>query len=265
VSAARMELIVNVIKKYCTSCGRVESSSWTIEEAYFPFYRTLYVEEGGAVFKDLLHEKILVANHLYLFPAKKYSITLDENKKFIHTWFHVYSNPFLFDDIIDFDIQQYPVLQRFIPLLVYLAKDNSLENEGKYFSAINDVVNALFNVLYVLQPFYKKLSPRIEMVVDYINKNIDKDLSNDELANIALLNKSYFIKLFTIECYVPPQKYILNLKIANAMEMFSKNMGLDEISKALGYLDSKSFSRAFKRIVGFSPSHYRKSTIIQGK
>lgn len=57
-----------------------------------------------------------------------------------------------------------------------------------------------------------------------------------------------------------PIEYFNSLKIAEAKKLLRREeLSVSRIADMLGYLSIHTFSRAFKRYVGFSPTEYRKS------
>ena len=71
------------------------------------------------------------------------------------------------------------------------------------------------------------------------------------------MSEVYFRKLFKKEYGIPPQKFIINLRIQNAIGLISTGYySLTDVAFASGYNDYKYFSTEFKKIIGISPSKY---------
>ena len=107
---------------------------------------------------------------------------------------------------------------------------------------------------------YNPESPhsKIQKSVDYLRKNYrNSDLSIKEIADQSFMSEVYFRKLFKEEYGISPQKYIINLRIQNAMSLISTGYySLKEVADMSGYTDYKYFSVEFKKIAGVSPSEY---------
>lgn len=99
---------------------------------------------------------------------------------------------------------------------------------------------------------------KIHNSVDYLLNNYKKsDLSIKEIADKSFMSEVYFRKLFKEEYGISPQKYIINLRIQNAIGLISTGYySLKEIAYMSGYNDYKYFSVEFKENVGVSPSKY---------
>ncbi len=99
----------------------------------------------------------------------------------------------------------------------------------------------------------KKLLP----VMEFISKNLDKTIKNEDLANIIGVSTVYFRKLFTQVYGVSPMNYVKALRIKKAKEMLRSDYGsLSDIAFSLGYSSIYEFSRDFKKHTGTPPSKY---------
>lgn len=100
---------------------------------------------------------------------------------------------------------------------------------------------------------YKKIAPAIE----YISQNYNKNITNDDLAELTGLSTVYFRKLFTSIMGVSPITYTHELRIQKAKEMLKSDYGtLTHVAQSLGYPNLYDFSRAFKNHTGVAPSKY---------
>jgi AraC-like DNA-binding protein len=99
---------------------------------------------------------------------------------------------------------------------------------------------------------------KIHNSIEYLLKNYKKrDLSIKEIADKSFISEVYFRRLFKKEYGISPQKYIVNLRIQNAIGLISAGYySLKEIAYMSGYKDYKYFSVEFKKKMGVSPSEY---------
>ena len=104
----------------------------------------------------------------------------------------------------------------------------------------------------------KSHSSKIRSSVEYLLKNYKKsDLSIKEIADKSFMSEVYFRRLFKKEYGVSPQKYIIDLRIQNAVGLISAGYySLEEVASMSGYNDYKYFSVEFKKKIGVSPSEY---------
>ncbi|WP_372650760.1 helix-turn-helix domain-containing protein [Draconibacterium sp.] len=100
---------------------------------------------------------------------------------------------------------------------------------------------------------------RILNSLAYIERNIDKDLSNSILAEEARMSTNAFIQLFSKETGMSPQKYIRQKRINQAcIILHHSNFSIDQVAYKTGFANRYHFSKIFKEISGFSPAQYKK-------
>ena len=120
------------------------------------------------------------------------------------------------------------------------------------------ILYEIFAECYTQNFVRKAQDSKIQKAVDFILANYKRsDLSIKEIAEKAFMSEVYFRKLFKNEYGISPQKYIIKLRIQNAVGLISAGYySLKEVAYMSGYHDYKYFSVEFKKIVGVSPSEY---------
>lgn len=100
----------------------------------------------------------------------------------------------------------------------------------------------------------------IEESLDYIEANLESDLSLDHLARHFNFSKYYFHRLFSAVMGLSLKQYILNRKLNASLFLIKQtDQSLTEIGSQLNFSTPAAFSRAFKRQYDVSPSSLRKS------
>jgi AraC-like DNA-binding protein len=100
--------------------------------------------------------------------------------------------------------------------------------------------------------------PRLHPVLVYIEHNLARRLTLAELARVVHLQPTYFSNLFSKHMGVPPMQFLNRRRVERAAaQLFQGKAMMEEIAKAVGFLDVHYFSRTFKRFMGLSPSQYR--------
>lgn len=117
-------------------------------------------------------------------------------------------------------------------------------------------------ILMLTQSMQKKYIPAIKQskltpATDYIAKNYNKTIRNDELAKLTGFSTVYFRKLFAEVYGISPIAYVSELRIKKAKEMLKSDYGsITDIAISLGYSNIYDFSRDFKKHTGVSPTRY---------
>ena len=101
-------------------------------------------------------------------------------------------------------------------------------------------------------------SSKLRQVIDYIQSNLERDLSLAQLANVAHVSSHHFGKLFKQSIGLTPHQYVLKCRIERAKKLLSdRKLTLTEISLATGFCHQSHFTNAFRRCTTLTPRQYR--------
>jgi len=100
---------------------------------------------------------------------------------------------------------------------------------------------------------------RIDRVIDRLNKQLEAELTLDDLAAIAGVSPFHFHRLYRAITGETPASTVRRLRLARAAGML-KNPGksVTEIAFDAGFESSQAFSKAFRRETGYSASELRR-------
>ncbi len=101
---------------------------------------------------------------------------------------------------------------------------------------------------------------RFDKVLDYIDRHLDEPLSVEQLSSVANFSKYHFHRQFSVYTGVNVFHYVqlLRLKRASYRLVFESHVRVIDIALQAGFENPESFSRAFKKAFGQSPSQFRK-------
>ena len=105
----------------------------------------------------------------------------------------------------------------------------------------------------------KKQLERLNTVLNYIQANYTRQISNRELADVIHLSEDRFNHLFKESMDMPPLQYINEIRIKKAMNLLKRKEGtVAEIAESVGFTDYNHFGRQFRRYYGCNPSEILK-------
>ena len=95
--------------------------------------------------------------------------------------------------------------------------------------------------------------------LEFISDNYDCNIHVQDISNYLGISRSRLCSLFQSHQGQTPQNYLLLFRMQKAQELLtSTNFGIQDISHQIGYPDSQTFSKAFRRVYHISPSEYQK-------
>lgn len=94
--------------------------------------------------------------------------------------------------------------------------------------------------------------------IEYIDGNLDKRLTLDQVSSKVYLSDYYFSKLFKRETGLSFSVYLNARKIQKAMILLKESdKSINDISDALGFTRLSYFSQTFKKYTGYAPTKFR--------
>lgn len=111
--------------------------------------------------------------------------------------------------------------------------------------------------MYYPAIFVHKKDTIFKIALEYINDNIENDISINELSNITNISKYHFIRIFRNQFGLSPHQYILNCKINKARAGLIRGLSPTYIAHQLGFFDVSHLNRIFKRSFGLTPKQFQ--------
>lgn len=97
-------------------------------------------------------------------------------------------------------------------------------------------------------------------IIFYMEENIGKQLTIEQICKDNLVGRSIVQKLFREHTNCGIIDYFSNMKITMAKQLIrDKQMNFTQIADSLGYTSIHYFSRQFKKVTGMTPSEYASS------
>jgi AraC-like DNA-binding protein len=101
---------------------------------------------------------------------------------------------------------------------------------------------------------------RIERTIEVMANNLGMHVSIHELAATAHMSQAYYAQQFRRYIGDNPRSYFNRLKISKACEYLRQtNAKVESVARLVGYEDAFYFSRLFHRLVGCTPTDFRRN------
>lgn len=100
---------------------------------------------------------------------------------------------------------------------------------------------------------------RQKHVVEFIEEHLAEEISLTALARIADLSLYHFARAFTRSFEMPPHRYHMARRMDRAKSLLQRPaLSVTQIGIQLGFRETSSFTRAFRRFTGLAPTEYRR-------
>lgn len=139
--------------------------------------------------------------------------------------------------------------------LVRKVKEKMLYNKNlkKYYV---DDLNELSDILEDDKNLYSATS--IKLAIQFITKNFNNNITLKDVADEVFLSQNYLSELFKKETGEGFYEFLSNYRVKRAKELLvTTNLKIYEVAESVGYNDSITFGRAFKKITGTTPNNFR--------
>jgi signal transduction histidine kinase/AraC-like DNA-binding protein len=125
----------------------------------------------------------------------------------------------------------------------------------------DEIAASLHQALFGDDALPPHTSALAKQAVAYLHQNYARLLTRSEIADELGMSEDYFSRTFSKELGISPWDYLNRYRVAQAKQLLLiAPDSVQVISRRVGFTDPAYFSRVFRRIVGESPSDYRKGS-----
>ena len=224
-------------------------------------YQLIYVKEGELLLGRNGEEGCLKEGSICLFRPKEAQLYSVVNTQTTYYWIH-FSGKEAEAMLAFFKKRAYAVGD--LPAFEYYCKGTAEElymdaafaellYEGRLIALIARIAERIHTDKTKVRS-HSMLRPALSA----IQASGGKKLTNEALARLCGLSKSYFMKVFRDTMGLSPQQYWATLAVSKARYLLvNSTYSIGEISHLCDIEDSLYFSRLFKKHTGLSPKEYR--------
>lgn len=99
---------------------------------------------------------------------------------------------------------------------------------------------------------------KIDKITNFIQRNSQKKILLDDVARVVYLCPKYLSRVFKEEVGIGFKEYVLKIKTDEAKKiLLNTENTINEVSYKLGYKNTESFIKLFKKETGLTPTEFR--------
>ncbi|WP_162616250.1 response regulator transcription factor [Paenibacillus lutimineralis] len=105
--------------------------------------------------------------------------------------------------------------------------------------------------------------PEVNRVIQYMLEHFKENIKVADLARLVSINVDYLSTVFGKKTGLTPIAYLQNIRIVQAKRLLlHSKLNVEEIAYQTGFSDNAYFIKVFKRVVGQTPSSFRRENNI---
>ncbi len=105
------------------------------------------------------------------------------------------------------------------------------------------------------------VSIRMRQFLEYIEENLEQEISLEEMAASAGVSKTEVLRCFHKTLQTTPYSYVMEVRLSKAADLLAQTgLSVGEIASRTGFNQQSYFGRRFKEKTGMTPLEYRKRT-----
>lgn len=251
---------------YVLATGFNNEDDLVFSESGYPFNKIFICTSGQGIlnFKDFNYT-ISKNTAFYIPEGKEFTITRTTNSISLY-WvdFDGYDSENLIEECFDSDN---PVLNlNSIDVVMDIFEKLSCdENNYIDYCGLKSSASLYLLILEMLKQnhFYRFKNRNVKLdqirpIIEYMSKNIDKDITIDELSNILGFTPQYICRLFKECLEMRPFEFFTKIRIAKSKKLLLEtDFKINTIGEMVGFSDCSYFCSAFKKSEEISPTEFR--------
>lgn len=229
-----------------------QSPNWHVVETKAPMYaRVYYVLDGNTIYQSGAHTQVLQKNQVYIFPVHTpYEMTTDPSAPLECMHLHLDLHTADLSHLISISLEEDQEMRHLIQVIQDAV-------EAQYPMSYLEILAQSFEKLCLLKKLFGMVDSDTKHYIDILRKTYRTNIPVSQIAVSLGYSTENFIRVFKKKLGISPHQYAISLRMSDAVRMLSSNATLEEIAISVGYADGSSFSNAFRRYYGISPSVYR--------
>ncbi len=238
------------------------STSFNTADSYYFFYIT-----KGALFVTVDKEVHTLSRNDLLIVEKDTFIKMSSSQCALYiTEFDGKLAPDYMEEIIESrkSVRSIMDFSNIVMFFVRLKELSAYETLNEVYVSLN--LEAILVEVYARKYYGTEIenphSYAIIQALFYVEQNIDKKITLEDLAEFVGYSVYHFSRLFKREVGLPPYEYIIRFRLDLAKHfLITTQKNVKDIAKECGYQNEINFYNIFKKNVGMSPKQFRMKNV----
>ena len=125
--------------------------------------------------------------------------------------------------------------------------------------SVSNVASMLAKYILLENMLKPNINSNLEKAIDFIDKNLEQDLSIQNISRIVHISQSVLYKYFRNYFGCTVGEYINTKRIEKSIELMKNtDLSIEEISQSVGFTSATYYGRVFKNKKGITPLKFRK-------
>ena len=228
-------------------------------------YAMVYVLSGEGYYEDEIYGRVDVKPGCFIqrFPGVLHTLTLSGPRACFYL--AVPGETVELFKITDALASESPVI--YVGLLEDIAEDFQNLMDEMQTKKEEELMSVLLSAQRCILKFHQSarrvINPEdqeMERAMKLLGENLDQKIRLQDVAEKLNISYPSFRLRFTSYTGMPPGDFRIKKRIEKGRELLNSGCNVKHTSNILGYPDSFTFSRQFKRVTGISPMKYIKLT-----
>lgn len=234
--------------------------TYYVEEQVYDLVRgNVLIIPPGKMHRPVVQKRELVYDRFVLWLDTDYVSMLDDEKGNLLHMLHRMEH--LGEYLLLLPPQELRFVSHLMDRLIRLRETGSAMSELCQSAYLTIVLSALYDQ-FEQSNFGEKNRPKADMIpriIEYINTNLTKPMTLDDISNEFFISKYHLIRKFKQYTNATVYDYIIAKRIILAKKLIREGLSATAAAEQCGFSDYSNFYKAFTAKAGMTPGKFKSS------
>lgn len=141
---------------------------------------------------------------------------------------------------------------------LFESTEDPIAVQSAYLNVMNTLISRHASGYDNLRKITKNIAAA-HQICDYLNDNLHRSVSSEELSKLTGLNPYYLIRSFQKTVGLPPHAWQIQQRLHKATELLKSGSSATHAGLSVGFNDQSHFNRHFVKMWGTTPGRFQKA------